>query len=115
MALKGESMALGARNSGTAGSNAALLSGLGIDTSKDYTLVEAGYGPSAEAMQNGQVKGASMPAGVPVATLAIGDAGAKNAALLAVAILASNRPELRKKLEAFRRQQADRVLDETLT
>lgn len=64
--LKGESMALGKKNSGTIGSNKALLSGLGIDIDKDYSLVHAGYGPSAEALQNGQVKGISAPAGVPV-------------------------------------------------
>ena|SRR5215469_11343522 len=55
-----------------------------------------------------------MPAGVPVATLAIGTAGAKNAALLAVAILANKRPELRQKLKAFRKQQTRRVLEERL-
>lgn len=64
-ALKGSSMALGARNSGTIGSNTALLAGLGIDVETDYTLVEGGYGPSAEALQNGQVEGVSIPAGVP--------------------------------------------------
>src|SRR5690606_29662331 len=48
---------------------------------------------------------AQMPAGVPVGTLAIGPAGAKNAALLAIAILANSRPELRKKLHAFRSKQ----------
>lgn len=51
-----------------------------------------------------------MPAGVPVGTLAIGPAGAKNAALLAVAILANSRPELRKKLHAFRSKQTKAVL-----
>jgi len=55
-----------------------------------------------------------MPAGVPVGTLAIGDAGATNAALLALAVLALSRPELREKLEAFRQEQADRVLKATL-
>lgn len=64
--LKGEGMALGKKNSGTIGSNRALLGGLGIDIDKDYSLVHAGYGPSAEALQNGQVKGISTPAGVPV-------------------------------------------------
>src|SRR6476620_11475916 len=44
---------------------------------------------------------AQMPAGVPVGTLAIGEAGAKNAALLAVAILANSRPALRAKLHKF--------------
>ncbi len=53
---------------------------------------------------------AQMPAGVPVGTLAIGAAGAKNAALLAVAILANSRPELRKKLHSFRSKQTKAVL-----
>ena len=53
---------------------------------------------------------AQMPAGVPVGTLAIGEAGARNAALLAVAILANSRPELRKKLHAFRSRQTKAVL-----
>lgn len=53
---------------------------------------------------------AQMPAGVPVGTLAIGLPGAKNAALLAVAILANSRPELRKKLAAFRAKQTKTVL-----
>jgi 5-(carboxyamino)imidazole ribonucleotide mutase len=51
-----------------------------------------------------------MPAGVPVGTLAIGQAGAINAALLATAILARSRPELRSALERFRREQTDAVL-----
>ena len=55
-----------------------------------------------------------MPGGVPVATLAIGKAGAMNAALLAVSILALARPELRAKLVEFRREQQQRVLGETL-
>jgi 5-(carboxyamino)imidazole ribonucleotide mutase len=53
---------------------------------------------------------AQMPAGVPVGTLAIGEAGAKNAGLLAVAILANSRPELRKKLHSFRSKQTMAVL-----
>jgi len=53
---------------------------------------------------------AQMPAGVPVGTLAIGEAGAKNAGLLAVSILANSRPELRKKLHAFRSKQTKTVL-----
>ena len=65
VALKGEAMAMGRQNSGTIGSNRALLSGLGIDLENDYELVHAGYGPSAEALQNGQVKGIGTPAGVP--------------------------------------------------
>ena len=55
-----------------------------------------------------------MPAGIPVGTLSIGAAGAKNAALLAVAILANARPELREKLTQFRAEQSAKVLRETL-
>jgi 5-(carboxyamino)imidazole ribonucleotide mutase len=55
-----------------------------------------------------------MPAGIPVGTLAIGDAGAKNAALLAVSILANSRPELRQKLKEFRKNQTDTVLNSEL-
>lgn len=55
-----------------------------------------------------------MPAGIPVGTLAIGNAGATNAALLAVAILANTRPELRAKLNAFRAQQTETVLGTSL-
>ena len=53
---------------------------------------------------------AQMPAGIPVGTLAIGPAGAKNAALLAIAILANSRPDLRKKLHSFRSKQTKTVL-----
>jgi 5-(carboxyamino)imidazole ribonucleotide mutase len=55
-----------------------------------------------------------MPAGIPVGTLAIGPAGARNAALLAVAILATGRPELRQRLKDFRADQSAKVLRETL-
>jgi 5-(carboxyamino)imidazole ribonucleotide mutase len=55
-----------------------------------------------------------MPAGVPVATFAIGKAGVINAALHAVAILAGSRPELKEKLKAYRREQAAKVLAEKL-
>jgi 5-(carboxyamino)imidazole ribonucleotide mutase len=55
-----------------------------------------------------------MPAGIPVGTLSIGTAGARNAALLAIAILATSRPELREKLRQFRREQSEKVLRETL-
>lgn len=55
-----------------------------------------------------------MPAGVPVGTLAIGKAGAVNAALLAAAVLAGSRPELREKLRALREEQAAKVLAEKL-
>lgn len=52
---------------------------------------------------------AQMPAGVPVGTLAIGKAGATNAALLAVAILANTRPRLRDRLRRFREEQAEKA------
>jgi 5-(carboxyamino)imidazole ribonucleotide mutase len=55
---------------------------------------------------------AQMPAGIPVGTLAIGDAGAKNAALLAAAILANSDPALAERLDAWRAAQTDAVADE---
>ncbi|HEX8286662.1 MAG TPA: 5-(carboxyamino)imidazole ribonucleotide mutase [Pyrinomonadaceae bacterium] len=55
-----------------------------------------------------------MPAGIPVGTLAIGNAGATNAALLAVAILSNTREELREKLKKFREEQTKRVLESAL-
>lgn len=56
-----------------------------------------------------------MPAGIPVGTLAIGKAGATNAALLAIAILANSRSELREKLKEYRRNQTETVLQAELT
>jgi 5-(carboxyamino)imidazole ribonucleotide mutase len=55
-----------------------------------------------------------MPAGIPVATFAIGKAGTINAALFAIAILGGTRPELREKLKAFRKEQEQKILAETL-
>ena len=55
-----------------------------------------------------------MPGGIPVGTLAIGKAGAKNAALLAVAILANSDPELKARLKEFREQQSAKVRAATL-
>lgn len=52
-----------------------------------------------------------MPAGIPVGALAIGKAGATNAALLAVSIMAGSRPDLRTALHAFRKERADAVLN----
>ena len=63
--LKGESMALGKKNSGTIGSNKTILGNLGIDMEADYKLVHGGYGPSGDALQNGQVSGIGTPAGAP--------------------------------------------------
>ena len=55
-----------------------------------------------------------MPGGIPVGTLAIGKAGATNAALLAIAILANSRPDLKKKLRAFRAKQEKKIRQTTL-
>jgi 5-(carboxyamino)imidazole ribonucleotide mutase len=55
-----------------------------------------------------------MPAGIPVGTLAIGEAGAKNAALLAVAILSNTRKDLREKLRKFREEQTETILKSKL-
>jgi 5-(carboxyamino)imidazole ribonucleotide mutase len=55
-----------------------------------------------------------MPGGVPVGTLGIGQAGARNAALLAIAILGAGRPKLRQKLRDFREEQAAKIAKETL-
>jgi 5-(carboxyamino)imidazole ribonucleotide mutase len=55
-----------------------------------------------------------MPAGIPVATLAIGKAGATNAALFAIAILANSRPELRARLHEFRAEQEKKIRETTL-
>jgi 5-(carboxyamino)imidazole ribonucleotide mutase len=55
-----------------------------------------------------------MPGGIPVGTLAIGKAGAINAALLAVAILANSRPELREKLRKFREEQTAKIESDKL-
>jgi 5-(carboxyamino)imidazole ribonucleotide mutase len=56
-----------------------------------------------------------MPAGVPVATMAIGRAGATNAALFAIAMLGATRPELRTALANFRTERAAQVMTEVLT
>ena len=56
-----------------------------------------------------------MPGGIPVGTLAIGDAGAKNAALLAAAILATSDEAVQKKLEEFRKKQSEAVLSAKLS
>ncbi len=53
-----------------------------------------------------------MPGGVPVGTLAIGKAGARNAGLLAVAILSNSRPDLRERLRKFRNEQTQKVLED---
>lgn len=67
--LKGKRMALGKKNSGTLGSNTYLLKNLGFDVENDFDLVYVGYGPSADALQNGQVSGISTPSGVPTGAI----------------------------------------------
>jgi len=57
---------------------------------------------------------AQMPRGIPVGTLAIGEAGAVNAGLLAAAIIALHDPAVADKLDAYRKAQTQRVLDEKL-
>ena len=64
-ALKGMPMGMGRKSSGTIRSNKVLLSGLGLDMEKDFELVYAGYGPTVDAMANGQAVGAGIPSGPP--------------------------------------------------
>ncbi|WP_314733308.1 TAXI family TRAP transporter solute-binding subunit [Afifella sp. JA880] len=66
---KGKSINLGAQNSGTLGSNRTILGNLGYDIDQDFTLAYSGYGPAAEALQNGQVVLISTPAGPPVGAI----------------------------------------------
>lgn len=69
MELKGMAAGMGNQNSGTIGSNKVLLSGLGLDIENDFELVFAGYGPSADAMANGQAMALGMPSGPPTGAL----------------------------------------------
>lgn len=55
-----------------------------------------------------------MPRGIPVGTLAIGQSGAMNAALLAIAILANSRPDLRKALGKYRQDQTSKVMQDNI-
>ena len=67
--LKGERLSLGKKNSGTIGSNTVLLKNIGLDANKDFELIHVGYGPSADALQNGQIAGFGIPAGVPASAV----------------------------------------------
>lgn len=67
--LKGERLSLGKKNSGTIGSNTVLLKNIGLDADKDFELIHVGYGPSADALQNGQIAGFGIPAGVPASAV----------------------------------------------
>lgn len=68
-ALKGMSAGMGRQNSGTIGSNTVLLSGLGLDVAADFKLVDAGYGPTADALANGQAVAAGIPSGPPTGAI----------------------------------------------
>ncbi|MCW8885367.1 MAG: TAXI family TRAP transporter solute-binding subunit [Motiliproteus sp.] len=67
-ALKGKKFSIGKRNSGTEGSGRQIMGGLGVDPDS-FDLAYMGYGPSADAMQNGAVEGMNIPAGVPVSAI----------------------------------------------
>jgi TRAP transporter TAXI family solute receptor len=67
--LKGMSVGMGSKNSGTLGSNKVLMAGLGLDIETDFTLVYSGYGPTTDAMANGQALGAGIPSGPPTGAI----------------------------------------------
>ena len=67
--VKGERMALGMKNSGTLGSSKFILKNLGIDAEASYELTYGGYGPTVDAMQNGQITGFGIPGGVPTGAI----------------------------------------------
>jgi len=67
--FNGDKFSIGKRNSGTEGSGRHILSSLNIDTDKTFDLVYLGYGPSADALQNGTIKGMNIPAGAPVSAI----------------------------------------------
>lgn len=68
-ANKGVAAGMGARNSGTLGSNKALLNNLGLNIEEDFDLKYAGYGPTVDALANGQIKAAGIPAGPPAGSI----------------------------------------------
>jgi TRAP transporter TAXI family solute receptor len=69
--LKGlnEKFSIGKRGSGTEGSGRHIFAGLGIEPDKDFTTEYLGYNPSVDAMQDGRIAGANIPAGVPVSAI----------------------------------------------
>lgn len=67
--VKGMPVGMGKQNSGTIGSNKVLMAGLGMDIEKDYELVFAGYGPTADALANGQAIAAGIPSGPPTGAI----------------------------------------------
>ncbi len=69
MNLKGEKFSIGKKNSGTEGSGLTILSNLGIDADETFDIANMGYGPSADALQNGTISGVNMPGGAPVGAM----------------------------------------------
>lgn len=69
LSMKGQGAGMGAKNSGTLGSNKVLMSGLGVDIEKDYNLMYGGYGPTADALANGQIVAAGIPSGPPTSAI----------------------------------------------
>jgi TRAP transporter TAXI family solute receptor len=65
----GGKFSIGKRNSGSEGSARHVLGALGIDPEKTFSLEYLGYGPSADALQNGTIDGANTPAGAPVSAI----------------------------------------------
>lgn len=80
--LKGRKLSIGRRNSGTEGSGRHILMALGFDPDADFTLVYQGYGPSADALQNGAIDGMNVPAGPPVSAVTRAFAAAKGLVVL---------------------------------
>ena len=80
--FNGEAFSIGARNSGTEGSGRAILAGLGIDPDEVFEVVYMGYTPTAEALQNGTIKGANIPGGVPVSAVSQAFASGDNLTIL---------------------------------
>lgn len=66
---KGGTVALGSENSGTLRSNGVLLAGLGVNLENDFDYIYAGYGPSVDAMANGQAVAAGIPSGPPTSAI----------------------------------------------
>lgn len=69
MNAKGKAVAMGSKNSGTLGSNTVLVSGLGADFENDFEFIYGGYGPSVDAMSNGQAVAAGIPSGPPTSAI----------------------------------------------
>ena len=69
MNAKGKTIAMGSKNSGTLGSNEVLLTGLGADFENDFEFMYGGYGPSVDAMANGQAVAAGIPSGPPTSAV----------------------------------------------